>query len=396
VILGLNLVDWLVIALAVVVAYSGWSHGFVVGLLSFVGFVGGAIAGLLLAPAVLGGFEPGLGVSVLAVLMVLAIASAGQGLLAWAGGWVRGKVSSEPARRFDAGGGALLAVVGLLLAAWAVGLAISSAAIPSASAAVRESKILRAVDSVVPVSPDRVRDTFESVVAAGRFPEVVGPWVPEPIRQVDAPTATLFRDPEIRAASQSVVKVIGRASSCDRVIEGTGFVVAAERIMTNAHVVAGVSEPIVTAPDGEPLEAEVVLYDPETDVAVLEVPGLDRSPLEFRDDAGEGADAAVVGYPNNGPLSTEPVRIRGEHSLLGKDIYGEEAVSRDVLSVRGTVRPGNSGGPLMADDGLVYGVVFAASLTDPETGYALALSEVMSDVEAAATSTEAVSTGPCT
>ena len=131
-ILGLNLVDWLVIALAVVVAYSGWSHGFVVGLLSFVGFVCGAIGGLLLAPAVLGGFDPGLGVSVLAVLIVLAIASAGQGLLAWAGGWVRGKVSSEPARRFDAGGGALLAVVGLLLAAWAVGLAISSAAIPSA------------------------------------------------------------------------------------------------------------------------------------------------------------------------------------------------------------------------------------------------------------------------
>jgi S1-C subfamily serine protease len=396
VILGLNLVDLLVIVLAIVVAYTGWSHGFVVGLLSFIGFVGGAFAGLMLAPAILGGFEPGLGVSVLAILIVLAVASVGQGLLAWAGGWVRSKVSSEPARRFDAGGGALLAVIGLLIAAWAVGLAISSAAIPTASAAVRESRILRAVDDVVPVSPDRVRDTFESVMAAGRFPDVVAPWVPEPIQQVDEPAATLFRDPEIRAASQSVVKVVGRASSCDRVIEGTGFVIATERVMTNAHVVAGVSEPVVTAPDGEPLQGQVVQFDARTDVAVLAVPGLDRAPLAFREDAAAGADAAVVGYPNNGPLSTEPVRIRGEHSLLGRDIYGEDGVSRDVLSVRGEVRPGNSGGPLVADDGLVYGVVFAASLTDPETGYALAVSELSSQVQNAAASTEAVSTGECT
>ncbi|HMG30056.1 MAG TPA: CvpA family protein, partial [Jiangellaceae bacterium] len=172
-ILGLNVVDWLVIVLAVVVAYSGWSHGFLVGLLSFVGFIGGAAGGLLLAPAVLGDLEPGLGVSVLAVLIVLTVAVIGQALLAWAGGWMRSRVSSEPAHRFDAAGGAVLGVVGLLLAAWAVGLAISSAAIPQASAAVRESKILRAVDTVVPVSPDLLREAFESVVAAGRFPEVV-------------------------------------------------------------------------------------------------------------------------------------------------------------------------------------------------------------------------------
>lgn len=394
-ILDLNFVDWLVIVLALVVAYTGWSHGFVVGLLSFAGFVGGAIGGLLLAPAVLDGFEPSLGVSMLAVLIVLAVASVGQGLLAWAGGWVRSKVSSEPARRFDAGGGALLGVVGLLLAAWAVGLAISSAAIPSASAAVRESRILRAVDGVVPISPDRLRDAFQSVVASGRFPEVVGPWVPEPILQVEAPASNVVRDPEIRESAQSVVKVVGRAPSCDRVIEGTGFVVAAERVMTNAHVVAGVSASIVTAADADPLEARVVHFDPSTDVAVLAVPGLDRDPLAFRDDVSAGADAAVVGFPNNGPLRTEPVRIRGEHSLLGRDIYGDQPVSRDVVSLRGDVRPGNSGGPLVAGDGTVYGVVFAASLTDPDTGYALAPSEVTSAVARAATVTQPVTTGGC-
>jgi S1-C subfamily serine protease len=395
VIFGLNLVDWLVIALALVVAYTGWVHGFVVGLLSFVGFVGGAIAGLLLVPVVLGGLEPSLGASVLAVLMVLAIASIGQGLLAWAGGWVRSKVSSEPARHLDGLAGALLAVVGLLIGAWAVGLAVSSSAIPYASAGVRESKILRTVDGAMPVAPDALRDAFESVVAAGRFPEVVAPWVPEPIRDVEAPTAALSRDPEIRAASASVVKVIGRASSCNRVIEGSGFVVAPERVMTNAHVVAGVAAPIVTAPNAEPLESRVVHFDPSTDVAVLAVPGLDRAALAFRDDAATGAHAAVVGYPGNGPLHTEPARVRGEYALLGSDIYDDETVSRDVLSMRGEIRPGNSGGPLVADDGLVYGVVFAASLTDPDTGYALAPSEVGSALEAADAATEPVPTGGC-
>jgi S1-C subfamily serine protease len=304
-------------------------------------------------------------------------------------------VSSEPAHRVDAVAGALLAVVGLLIGAWAVGLAISSSAIPYASAAVRESKILKVVDEAMPVSPDGLRDAFESVVAAGRFPDVVAPWVPEPIRDVEAPTATLGRDPEIRASAGSVVKVIGRAESCDRVIEGTGFVVAAERVMTNAHVVAGVSAPIVTAPDAEPLESRVVYFDPRSDIAVLAVPGLDRGPLTFRADAAAGADAAVLGYPGNGPLRSEPVRIRGEHSLLGRDIYDEGTVNRDVLSIRGEIRPGNSGGPLVADDGLVYGMVFAASLTDPDTGYALATSEVTPALQAAA-ATEPVPTGVCT
>ncbi len=395
-ILGLNVVDWLVIVLALVVAYSGWSHGFLVGLLSFVGFIGGAAGGLLLAPAVLGDLEPGLGVSVLAVLIVLTVAVIGQALLAWAGGWIRGRVSSEPAHRFDAAGGAVLGVVGLLLAAWAVGLAISSAAIPQASAAVRESKILRVVDTVVPVSPELLRDAFESVVAAGQFPEVVGPWVPEPIVEVDAPRAALTRDPEIRTASASVVKIVGRAPPCDRVVEGTGFVVARERVMTNAHVVAGVSSPVVTVPDGEPLEAEVVLFDPRTDVAVLAVPGLDRPVLTFHEDVDAGADAAVVGYPDNGPLSTEPVRIRDEHALLGRDIYGDGTVNRDVVSIRGTVRPGNSGGPLVADDGRVYGMVFAASLTDPDTGYALAVSELDAALDQAPRADDPVSTGACT
>jgi S1-C subfamily serine protease len=393
----MNLVDWLIVVLLVVVAYTGWIRGFLVGLLSFVGFVGGAVGGLLLVPIVLGGLSPGLGVAVLAVLLVLAVASIGQGLLAWLGSWVRSKVTSEPAHNVDAAGGAVLGIIGLLLAAWAVGLAVSSSAIPHASAAVRESWILRNVDDAVPVSPDRLREAFQSVVAAGRFPEVVAPWVPEPIVRVEPPTGTLARDPQIREAAESVVRVVGRAPACNRVIEGSGFVVGPERIMTNAHVVAGVESPRIAVPGAEDaLDGRVVLFDPQTDIAVLAVPDLDQPILDIDDGIGAGDDAVVVGYPNNGPLAIEPVRVRGEHALVGRDIYGQDQVSREVVSLRGRVQPGNSGGPLLSEEGAVQGMVFAASLTDPDTGYALALDEVTGAIEEGQAAESAVSTGPCT
>lgn len=393
----MNLVDWLIVVLLVVVAYTGWIRGFLVGLLSFVGFVGGAVGGLLLVPIVLGGLRPGLGVAVLAVFLVLAVASIGQGLLAWLGSWLRSKVTSEPAHNVDAAGGAVLGIIGLLLAAWAVGLAVSSSAIPHASAAVRESWILRNVDDAVPVSPDRLREAFQSVVAAGRFPEVVAPWVPEPIVQVEPPTGTLVRDPQIREAAESVVRVVGRAPACNRVIEGSGFVVGPERIMTNAHVVAGVEAPRIAVPGAEEaLDGRVVLFDPQIDIAVLAVPDLDQPILEIDDGIRPGDDAVVVGYPNNGPLATEPVRLRGEHTLVGRDIYGQDQVVREVVSLRGRVQPGNSGGPLLSEEGAVQGMVFAASLTDPDTGYALALDEITGAIEAGQAADSAVSTGPCT
>lgn len=394
-ILGLNAVDWLIIVLAIVVGYTGWTHGFVVGLLSFAGFVGGAAAGLLLVPLVLGGFQPGLGVSVLAVLLVLGVASIGQAVLAWAGSWVRSQVSSQPARRFDAAGGAVLGVAGLLLAAWACGLAISTAAVPYASPGVRESRILHGVDAVVPISPDNLREAFEDVVAAGGFPQVVVPWEREPIVDVGPPNSLLRRDPEIRQAAESVVKITGHAV-CDRVITGSGFVVAPERVITNAHVVAGVSEPVVTFPEGEPLAAVVVAFDPATDLAVLTVPGLQRSPLPIAQEApSTGDEAAVLGYPNNGPLRSSGVRVRGLHELLGRDIYDDESAAREVVSLRGNIRPGNSGGPVVSPDGAVHGVVFAASLTDPDTGYALANSEFTELIGQTRDATDPVSTGQC-
>src|SRR5690625_1334509 len=395
--LGLSVVDWVIILLALAAAFTGWRNGLVVGLLSLVGFVGGAFLGLWLVPKVLSGLQWGLGVSILAVGLVLVVAFIVQGVLTATGGLVRAKVARGPVRMFDAVTGAVLAVVGLLVASWAVGVAASTAAIPTVSTAVRESKLLPVVDEVIPVSPDQLREGFSDGVAAGGFPKVVVPWATEPIPDVAPPTGVIGRVPEVRQAADSVVNVVGEAQRCDRVVSGSGFVAAPQRIMTNAHVVAGVEEPVVTHPEGDPLAAQVVYTDPQLDVAVLHLPNLDLPPLSFAEQTPpDGTDVAVVGYPRNGPRSTEAARIRGTTELLGRDIYDEQDVARSVISLRGSVRPGNSGGPVLNESGQVLGVVFAASLTNPDAGYALNQDALDGAMDAVQNASEPVPTGECT
>lgn len=393
----MNAVDVVVVLLALAFAISGYAQGLLVGLLSFVGFVGGAVAGLLLGPRLLRFLEPGLGASVLALLLVLVTASIGQGVAAFVGGKLRRRLAIRQAQRADAVGGALLGAGALLVAAWAIGLAVSASQIPVIAAAVRDSEVLRQVDRALPAPAGDLTEEFRWLVEAGTFPGVVAPFVPEHIREVAAPDPRVVRDPQVRAAASSVVKVLGEAQACGRVIEGSGFVVAAERVMTNAHVLAGVASPTVLVPGGGQLDATVVHFDPQTDVAVLAVPGLERPALAFGTAPADGDPAVVLGYPRNGPLSADAARIRSQQVLLGEDIYGEGRVNREVIALRGDVQPGNSGGPLVAGDGEVYGMIFAASLTDTDTAYALSPDEVSAAMDAASTAPEgtAVSTGSC-
>jgi len=164
--------------------------------------------------------------------------------------------------------------------------------------------------------------------------------------------------------------------------------------MTNAHVVAGVTDPTVEA-DGSTYDAEVVLYDPELDVAVLEVDGLDVPSLEFDTDGDAGDTGAVLGYPEDGPYDAQPARIRAEQNLRSPDIYNDGTVEREVFSIRSLVRSGNSGGPLVSRGGDVYGVVFAASLSDDDTGYVLTAEQVADDADLGLEATGEVSTGDC-
>jgi len=195
---------------------------------------------------------------------------------------------------------------------------------------------------------------------------------------------------------RSVVKIEGVAPSCSLKIEGSGFVVSPQHVVTNAHVVAGVTGgPKVIATDGASYTGQVVFYDPQRDVAVLYVPGLHAAAMHFTGAPGYGAAAIVAGYPLNNPLTLRPASVGSSIDAYGPNIYQDETVHRQIFPIHASVQPGNSGGPLVAPDGKVYGMVFAASTSVANSGYALTASEIASDVQAGEQSTAPVSTEGC-
>ena len=387
--------DVVLVVVALLFAVSGYRQGFVVGALSFVGFLGGGVLGAKAAPGVAAA-EPlaDLPGPLIGLGTVFLAATVGQLVASLVGATLRDKLTWKPARTVDAVGGSLVSVVSLLLVAWLIGTAVASSSLTSLASQVRRSQVLQAVDGAVPGSVERFFASFRRLIDDRGFPEVFGGLAPTQVADVPPPDPALVQSPGVAAARPSILKVTGVAEDCRRRIEGTGFVYAPERVMTNAHVVAGVDAPQVEVGD-RVLDARVVLFDPGRDVAVLAVPGLDREPLEFTGPAEQGASAVVAGYPRGQPFRADAARVRGTQRARGPDIYQRETVVREIYALRGLVQPGNSGGPLLTPEGQVYGVIFAAAADDPQTGYALTADEVSSAAREGAAATEAVDTQSC-
>lgn len=391
----MNWLDLLLLVAAVLFGVSGYRQGFVVGALGFVGFLAGGVVGLLVAPQLVGTLTPGLGQSLLAVAIVLFAATVGQVMLGWLGSLLRGRLTWRPVRAVDNGLGAAVSVLALLVIAWFLASALRPGPMPSVSRAIADSKVISTVDDVM---PDRARTLFSSfrrVIDNGELPPVFGGLRPERIRAVPPPDGTVAGTPQVRRAAQSVVKVVGTADSCRRTLDGSGFVISRQHVMTNAHVVAGVARPEVRLQDGQALDARVVLFDPERDLAVLYVPDLRARPLPLDDSAGNGDSAVVAGYPGGGPFRLVAARVRDEIRARGPDIYHRTQVTRDVFSLYADVEPGNSGGPLLSPTGDVFGVIFAKSLDDSNTGYALTVDEALSTIRAGRRATRPVGTESC-
>jgi S1-C subfamily serine protease len=262
--------------------------------------------------------------------------------------------------------------------------------------AVAQSRVLATIDSLVPNQFSGIAGRFKEAVADSAFPRVFQGVGPEQILPVPAPDGTAVPASVLKRARLSVVKITGDAPSCGRGQEGSGAVVASGRVITNAHVVAGVRAPKVQVTDGgQRYSARVVLFDPVTDIAVLAVPGLPAPALPIGHDLARGDNAVVAGYPKNGPYVTVPARVRSLLKASGEDIYGKAGAVREVYSLFAKVEQGNSGGPLVAVDGTLAGVVFAKSLDDPSTGYALTLSEVQDQITNGVRAQSQVSTGAC-
>ncbi len=389
----MNALDIVVVVLLLAYAVSGYWQGFITGAFATTGLLLGGLLGIWLAPKIFGASDPSVWVSLGALFLVLIGASVGQALLQVGGARIRDRIPWQPVRAVDAIGGSLLSAVAVLVVAWALGVAVSGAKLPWVSEQVRESEVLARVDQVVPNQADSLLDSFNRVVGTSFFPRYLEPFAQERIVEVGKPPPRVASDPEVGAAAASVLKIRGE-NSCGRGVEGTGFLYQPDRIMTNAHVVAGVSAPKVILEDGE-VDTQVVYYNPDIDVAVLAVEGLGRPFLRFDREGESRAPGAVLGYPEDGPYDVQGARIRSETRLQSNDIYGEGTVLRDVFAVRGLIRPGNSGGPMVSLDGEVYGVVFAASVTDAETGYVLTADQVAEAAARGINSEGQVSTGRC-
>jgi len=396
-----NVLDILLLVAAVWFAIVGYRQGFVVGILSVIGFLGGGLVAVYLLPVIWGAATDDSEVSttaaVVAVVVVIVCASVGQALTTHLGNKLRRYITWSPARALDATGGALVNVIAMLLVAWLIGSALAGTTLPTLGKEVRNSKVLLGVSRALPDQADTWFADFSSVLAQNGFPQVFSPFANEPITDVKPPDPALAKSPVALRAQNSIVKVMGTAQSCGKVLEGSGFVFGNRRVMTNAHVVGGVDEPTVQiGGEGRKYDATVVLYDWERDIAVLDVPNLNAPALQFTStDATSGDNAIVAGFPQNGSYNVQPARVRGRITANGPDIYHRGTVRRDVYSLYATVRQGNSGGPLLTPDGRVYGVVFAKSLDNDDTGYALTADEVREDIAKGRTANQQVDSDSC-
>ncbi|CAB4849012.1 unannotated protein [freshwater metagenome] len=391
----MNFLDIVVVLIAAGAALSGWKRGLVGGVLSFAGFLAGAIIGAVVAPHFIGGltgfvaFLAGIGIVIIA-------AGAGNLVAGLLGSWIRRQVSWRPVRVVDSVGGALFSVLTVALVAWVLASAAAVAPLGALSSQVRGSAVLGEIDRLLPETTRDWVSGLRSALDSTGLPQAFSGFTLDPVIPIAEPDPALLKDPAVRKAWGSLVKVEGVATACSTRVDGSGFVFAKDHVMTNAHVVAGIDNPdVLVRGTGKRWPARVVYIDPRLDVAVLYVPGLNAPVLTFAGAAKAGASAVVAGFPGGGTLTATSARIRGTISARGSDIYGRGTVIRQVYSVRGTIRPGNSGGPLLAPDGRVDGVVFATSIDDPETGYALTAASITVAARAGARSSVAVATGSC-
>jgi S1-C subfamily serine protease len=372
--------DWIVLAVIVFTALLGLWQGFTIGVLSALGMIAGALIGARLAPHLL----PDGAESPYTPLVALA-GAAGFAILfellgSTAGAAVRRKLP-EALRTVDSVGGLAFGALGGLVLVWLIAaVALQLPGQEDLRREVQRSAVLRKLNELVPP-----RSALRALARVDPFPSITGPVPP-----VGPPDPSVLRAPGVRRAAPSVVRVLGTA--CGLGISGSGWVVSRGLVVTNAHVVAGERDTTIDSVNAPPLPAQAVAFDSKNDIAVLSVSGgLNAPPLEQAEPR-EGQSAAIMGFPENQPLTVRPARLGRTVTVLSEDAYGRGPVTRKITSFRGEVRPGNSGGPLVDSRGRVVGTVFASRIQG-SVGYAVP-PDVVDDALADVTK-EPVSTGDC-
>src|SRR5581483_7876569 len=386
----MSIVDLVLILLLILFAVSGYRQGFVVGVLSFTGFFGGALIGLQPGPLLARLTSSDSLKLVISLITVFGLAILGQTLAGWLGSKLRRNIVGRNGQVADDIGGAIVSVIAVALVAWLVAVPLGNASEPWLSSAVRNSVVIRAIDRLMPSQADRLTEALRDTVDTNGFPEVFGSLVPTQIREVPAPDSKLASLPVVKKSENSVVKILGTAPSCSRRIEGSGFVYAPDHVMTNAHVVAG-TKTVQVVLKGSKYSAKVVAYDSDLDLAVLYAPGLNAPVMPFATKPGDsGDDSIVLGYPLDGPYNAQEARVADRGNITGPDIYESHTITREAYTIKGLVRSGNSGGPLITPDGTVLGVIFAAAADNNYVGYAVTAAQSAGMADSGRTATSAV------
>nr|WP_257794874.1 MULTISPECIES: MarP family serine protease [unclassified Arthrobacter] len=388
----MTLLDIILLLVLIFYLVAGLRNGLVVTLGGIVGFVAGAVGAFFAIPLV-AEWVPDNGwrltvVIATAVVLVLVGHAAGAAL----GGMIRRWLNFPPLKFLDRvlGGAANLVVAALVMAMLA--FSVTTLGVPFLSQQIAASKVLTTIDDATPEQVKTWSAQIRSFTVSEGLPTILDSAAP----QTAVPPSAEVDSEELRTASASVLKITGTAYQCGQNQTGSGVVVADDRVLTNAHVVAGVNEPVVEVPDGSVLPGRVVHFDSARDLAVLAVEGLDADPVPVGEPLAAGTTAAFAGYPAGGPFRLQAASVEGLSNVSVRDIYGTSPTVLEVYTLAANVQQGNSGGPLLDMDGRLAGIIFAKTTSDQPIGYALSLAEVGPVVDAAPGYDSPVSAGQCT
>lgn len=394
---AMNLVDVALIVTFIFTITNGWQLGIIRAIFGFAGLVVGGWFGLQATPVIIETFSLSTGWRFVGGAgFVIACALLGQSLGFAVGTGIRNALHWSPIRLIDSVFGAVFRGTSWAVIVWLLASVIAFLPDRGIVHQVRTSQIVGALDDYAPSVADQATAALRRVLRGTSFPEVFAALAPRPQNTVEPADRKVLNDPEIKATYASVFEVVADAHQCGATMTGTGFVFAPERIMTNAHVVAGADAVGVrSSASGQVRRAEVVYFDPALDVAVLKVPGLRGTTLTFGEEQPYGVQGVVPGFTGGKPMSPDAARISELIVARGHDIYGLDRVDREVYILRASIAPGDSGAPFVGEDGSVLGVVFAGAADGSDTGYALTANAVARAATLGKSASAPVSTATC-
>lgn len=386
------MIDIIIIVLAVISIFRGYRIGFIRQFLSTIGFFGGLLIGVYLEKyTIVYGHTP-TSRALIGIVTTLGLAIIVVTILDFFANKLKTIITKIHLNFLDNELGSLISLVSVIIGIWLGASLINSIQIPSIQIAINQSKIISYLDHTLPPAPTIIAD-LSHIINPNGFPRVFLNGGPIINQNIPLPSLGALQ-PAILSDEKSVVKIVGQG--CGGIVEGTGFIVAPNLIMTNAHVVAGIAHPYITDLSGQTYQAYPIWFDPNLDLSILRVKNLPGKVLTLSTKSyTSGTPGAVLGYPGGGSFTVVPASVISQISATGQNIYGNSSITRSIYEINANVIPGNSGGPLIGQSGEVIGIVFAESTTYAHTGYALVTAAAIHELTQAEINNRLVNTGSC-